>query len=134
GQPVGDVLETDLVGIEHRAAAIDRPAIAIEPDHVDIARTRRDTFFEDARTLVDHRVHHALEDLVVRDHALLAAEALQGLVDQLFDFRIGQRRARPCLVFVIALAGLLAETAGFAQRIRDFRLDAAVLAGAPADT
>src|ERR1700676_3712335 len=39
-QPVGDVLEADLVGIIHRAAAIDRPAIAVEPDHVDIARAR----------------------------------------------------------------------------------------------
>src|SRR5258707_11527539 len=75
-QPVGDMLEANLVGIEHRAAAIDRPAIAIEPDHVDVARTRRDAFFEDARTLVDHRIHHVLEDLFVPDDALLAAEPL----------------------------------------------------------
>src|SRR5256886_9651978 len=132
-QPVGDVLEADLVGIEHRAAAVDRPAIAIEPDYVDVARTRRDALFEDARTLVDHRVHHALQDFVVADDALLAAETLQGLVDQLFDLGIGQRRARAALILVVALAGLLAEAAGFAQRVGDFRLDAAVLARAPAD-
>src|SRR5262245_41464898 len=70
-ETISNVLQPDLVGVEHRAAAIDRPAITIEPDHVDIARTRRDVLFEDARTLVDHRVHHALEDLVVADDALL---------------------------------------------------------------
>src|SRR6266850_4146424 len=78
---VGDVLQPDLVGIEHRAAAIDRPAVAIEPDHVDVARTRRDALFEDARALVDHRVHHALQNFVVADDALLAPQTLQGLVD-----------------------------------------------------
>src|SRR5581483_5259571 len=48
-QPVGDVLETDAVGPEHRAAAIDRPAVAVEPDHVDVARPRRDALVEDLR-------------------------------------------------------------------------------------
>src|ERR1019366_10661470 len=115
------------------AAAIDRPAITIEPDHIDIARTRRDLFLQDPRAFVDHRIHHALENFVVADHAALAPEPLQGLVDQLLHFRIGQRRARSALVFVVALAGLLAEAAGFAQRVGDFRLDAAILARAPAD-
>ena len=65
--------------------------------------------------------------------ALLAAEPLQGLVDQLLDLGIGQRRARARFILVVALAGLLAEAAGFAQRVGDLRLDAAVLARAPAD-
>ncbi len=65
--------------------------------------------------------------------ALLAAETLQGLVDQFLDFGIGHRCARTRFVFVIALAGLLAEAAGFAQGVGDFRLDAAVFARAPAD-
>src|SRR5258707_2393362 len=73
GETVGDVLETDLVGIEHRAAAIDRPAVTIKPDHVDVARPRCNALFEDARPLIDHRVHHAFEDFVVADDALLAA-------------------------------------------------------------
>ena len=55
------------------------------------------------------------------------------LVDQLLDLRIGQRRARALLIFVVALAGLLAEAAGLAQRVGDLRLDAAILARAPAD-
>src|SRR6185437_16166867 len=100
------------------------------PDHIDIARTRRDLLFQNPGALVDHRIHHALEDLVVADRAALAPQPLQRLIDQLLDFRIGQRRARARLIFVIALAGLLAETAGFAQRVGDFRLDAAILARA----
>src|ERR1700754_932052 len=132
-QTIGDVLETDLVGVEHRASAIDRPAVAIKPDHVDVARPRRDALFEDARTLVDHRVHHALEDFVVADDALLASQTLQRLVDQLLDLGIGQRRARAAFILVVALAGLLAEATGFAQRVGNFRLDAAVLTRAPAD-
>ena len=63
----------------------------------------------------------------------LRPSRVQRLVDQLFHLRIGQRRARPCLIFVVALAGLLAEAAGLAQRIGDFRLDAAILARTPAD-
>ncbi len=76
--------------------------------------------FEDARALVDHRVHHALEDLVVADDALLAAEALQRLVDQLLDFRIRQRRARAAFILVVALAGLLAEAPGLRTARRRF--------------
>src|SRR6266550_3288303 len=127
------MLQADLIGIEHRAAAIDRPAIAIEPDHVDIARTRGDALFQYPRALVDHRIHHALEDFLVADDAALAAKPCQGLVDQLLDVRIGQRRARTALIFVVTLAGLLAEASGLAQRVRDLRLDAAILPRAPAD-
>src|SRR5262249_61644005 len=94
---------------------------------------RGDALVEDLRTLVDHRVHHALEDLVVGDSATLAPEPGQRLVDQLLDLGVGQRRTRAAFIFVIALAGLLAEAAGFAQRVGDLRLDAAVLARAPAD-
>src|SRR5262249_23702929 len=128
-----DVLEADRIGPEHRAAAIDRPAITIEPDHVDVAWTCGDALVEDLRALVDHRIHHALEDLLVADVAALLAELLQGLLDQLLDMGTGQRRAGAAFILVIALAGLLAEAAGFAERVGNFRLDAAILARAPAD-
>ena len=36
---------------------------------------RRDLLLENPRTLVDHRIHHALDDLLVADHAALAAES-----------------------------------------------------------
>src|SRR5580698_7041023 len=108
------MLEADLIGIEHWTAAIDRPAIAIEPDHIDIARPRRDFLLEDPRAFIDHRIHHALENLVVADDAALAPEPLQRLVDQLLDIGIRHRRPRARFIFVIALAGFLAEAAGFA--------------------
>src|SRR5258708_6471729 len=127
------MLEADLIGVDHGAAGIEGPAITVEPDHIDVARTRRDLFLEDSRALVDHRIHHALENFVIADHAALAPEPLQGFIDQLLYFRIGQRRARAGLVLVIALAGLLAEASGFAQGVGNLRLDAAVLARAPAD-
>src|SRR6202041_1459545 len=127
------MLQADLIGIEHRAAAIDRPAIAIEPDHIDIAGARRDLFFENSRAFIDHRIHHALEDFLVADDAALAPQTLQRLVDQLLDFGIGQRRPRTGFIFVVALAGLLAEASGFAQSVRDFRFDAAILPRPPAD-
>ena len=38
GQPVADIGQPDLIGIEHRSAAPDRKAVAIDPDHVDVAR------------------------------------------------------------------------------------------------
>src|SRR6266545_460994 len=36
-EPITDVREPDLVGMEHRAAAPRRPAVAVDPDHVDVA-------------------------------------------------------------------------------------------------
>src|SRR3990172_4907356 len=63
--PVADRLEADLVGPEHRAAAVDGPAVAVDPDHVDVTRADRDLLLEDLRPLVDHRVEQPLEDLLV---------------------------------------------------------------------
>src|SRR5712692_10351626 len=69
--PVADGLEPDLVRPEHRAAPVDRPAVAVDPDHVDVARADRELLLEDLRSLVHHRVEQALEDLLVRDRAAL---------------------------------------------------------------
>ena len=75
----------------------------------------------------DHR--HIMLHFVVADDALLAA-ALQGLVDQ-FRLPIGQRRASR-LHTCNSLAGLR-QNARPRTAHRRFRLDAAVLARAPAD-
>ena len=57
---------------------------------------QRDAFFEDARALVDQRVHQALDDLLVADLARRDAERLAVLVDHLVDDRrSGSRRACP---------------------------------------
>src|SRR5580704_3807712 len=64
-------LQSDRVGVEHRAAAIDRPAVAVDPDDVDVGGALGFTLFEDFRALVDHRIEAALEDFSVADLALL---------------------------------------------------------------
>src|SRR5947209_10543668 len=43
-QPVADRPEADLIGPEHRAAAIDGPAVAVHPDDVDVAGANRLAF------------------------------------------------------------------------------------------
>src|SRR6202795_3586777 len=54
GRHVGvDLLEPDLVGVEHGAPAVAREAVAVEVGDVDVARAERDTLLEDARPLVD---------------------------------------------------------------------------------
>src|ERR1051326_9375291 len=74
GEPVADPGEPDLVGVGHRAAAPHRPAVAVDPDHVDVARPTGDALLEDARALVDHRVDHALDDLLLVDRSSRDAE------------------------------------------------------------
>src|ERR1700730_287299 len=64
GQSVADVSQPQLIGIVHWPGAPHRPAIAIDPDHIDVAGARRDALFENARTLVDHWENHALDDLL----------------------------------------------------------------------
>src|SRR3546814_4264133 len=55
---------------EHRTAAIDRPAIAIYPHDIDVARALCLAFGEDQRAFVDHRIEGALDDLGLADLAL----------------------------------------------------------------
>ena len=42
--------------LEHRAAAVDRPAVNIDPDYVDVGGADRLALFEDLRSLIDHRI------------------------------------------------------------------------------
>src|SRR6185503_11797225 len=131
----------DVVGPPHRAAAIDRPAVAVDPDHVDVERALGHAFFQDLGALVDHRIEAALEDLLVRDGAAGDAELLRGLLDDLLDLRVGDRRAVGQVVLVVAGPGLLAEPAELADRVGDVASIAHValfllllaLADAPAD-
>src|SRR5690606_16191399 len=127
-----DLVEADIVGIARRAAAIDRPAIAIDPDHVDIARPRRDAFFKDLRGLVDHRIDAALEDFLIRNGTAGDALLLRDLLDNLLDHRIGDRRPAARLVAVIAGIRLLAEAAKLADGVGDRAFHALALADAPA--
>src|SRR5713101_767655 len=42
-----DLLEANLVGVEHRAPAVAREAVAVEVRDVDVARAERDALLED---------------------------------------------------------------------------------------
>src|SRR5690554_2630991 len=64
-----DLIQSDLVGPEHRPPAVRREAIAVYPDNIDIRCAASDAFLEDLRTLVDHDVHATLEDFLVADRA-----------------------------------------------------------------
>src|SRR5476651_1124027 len=119
-QGVVDGFQADhVVGPPHRAAAIDRPAVAVDPDDVDVERALGHLLLEDLGALVHHREQAALHDLLVGDGAAGDAELLRGLLDDLLDLGIGDRRAVGQIVLVVARAGLLAEAAELADRIGD---------------
>src|SRR3569832_802103 len=58
--PLGDHGRPNQVRPEHRPAAIDRPAVAVDPDDIDVRGAKRDAFLQDLRPLVDHRIEAAL--------------------------------------------------------------------------
>src|SRR5690606_11399570 len=89
---------------EHRAAAIDRPAIAVNPHDIDVARALRLAFGEDQRAFVDHRVKRALDDFLIGDFALLDPRLLAEFLDDLGDARAFRRLA---LVVIVGRARLL---------------------------
>ena len=75
--PVEQRRQTDGVGIEHRAAAIAREAIARRPDHIDVGRAQRDALLQNAEALVEQRIQAALDDLLLAC-ARAAAPAARG--------------------------------------------------------
>src|SRR3954468_10562992 len=103
---------------EHWAAAIDGPAVAVDPHHFDIRRALGDPFLKDLRALVDHRIERALDDLFIADLAALDAFLLGEILDDLLDH---WRRRRPPLLVVIveARALFLAPSIDRAQSVAD---------------
>src|SRR5712691_9818643 len=132
-QPVTDRLEPDLIGPEHRATAIDGPAVAVHPDDVDVARPDGLAFLEDLGAFVDHRVEQTLADLVVRDRSALHFGLPGDFLDDALDLGIGLRRAIAAFVLVEPAARLLTEASHLAEAVGDGRTLAAALADAPAD-
>src|SRR2546425_2360178 len=124
--------QADRVGPEHRAAAVDRPAVAVHPDDVDVAGARRHLLLEDLGALVHHRIEQALEDLIVGDRPARDAHLGGDVHDDLLDVGIG-RRAPLLVVLVVTGPRLLAEAAELADAVGHRRLHAAALPNAPAD-
>src|SRR5690606_37939687 len=111
---------------EHRAAAIDRPAIAIDPHDIDIARALRLAFGQNQRAFVDHRIERALDNFLIGDLALFDPGPLAKFFD---DFGDAGAFRRTALVVIIIESRLLflAPAAFGAQRVAD-RFDAVGIA------
>src|SRR4029453_7674239 len=90
---VVDLLQTDPVGKEHRAASIAWESISVHVNHVDVSGAQRDSFIQHPRSLVDERVDRSLENLIVAQQFLANAGRGGHLVNQLDDIRIGDRLA-----------------------------------------
>jgi signal transduction histidine kinase/CheY-like chemotaxis protein len=130
--PVADRLEAGLVGPEHGAAAVDGPAVAVDPDDVDVAGPDGQALLEDLGRLVHHRVEQPLEDLLVGESPARDAGRLRDLGDDPLDLGVGMGRAIPTLVTVEAGSGLLAEAPHLAEPVGHRSPGAAGLADAPA--
>ena len=59
-----DVVQSDLVGIEHGSAAEGRKSISIEVHDVDVGGSLRDAVLDDAGAFIDQRIDAALDDLL----------------------------------------------------------------------
>src|SRR5262249_14071498 len=116
----------------HRSAAMDREAVAVDPDHVDIAGPLRDPLPQDARALIDHREQQTFDDLVLAEDAACDAALRRRIGDQLLHLRIGFRGARAGLIKVETARRLLAVAATFTELVRDRRRKPLGLAHAPA--
>jgi len=118
---IEDRWKPDLVGVEHRTAAIRGETVPCEIDDVDVARPQRNPLLEHPCAFVDERVDRPIENLRVADGATPHAGRRGRVFDQREDFRIWRRFA----VFAIAippLASLLAEPPHLDQLVGDKRL------------
>lgn len=59
----GDLRQAETVRPVHGAAAMGGEAVAVNPDHVDVAGARGDALFKKKRAFVDQRAEAALDDL-----------------------------------------------------------------------
>ena len=114
-----DLLEPDLVGVEHGAAPVAREAVAVQVGDVDIARAQRDALFENAGAFIDEGPEAALEDLLVADLPSRDATLLGRCRDQCLDFGIGPGSPRAGLVAVPPASRLLAEAPLLAEPVAD---------------
>ena len=119
---VVDRLQANQIGPEHRAAAITREAVAVDPDDVDVAGPLCQAFVEDLRPFVDQRIHAPLQDLLVGDLAPGDPLCLGDRDDELLDLRVSDRCPAARLVAMPAGAGLLPETAQLADPIGHGRI------------
>src|SRR5882724_883207 len=111
------------IGIEHRAAAVRRKAVAREVDHVDVGSAQRDAFLEDVRAFVGEGVDAALDDLVVRDRPRLEAHLFPVGGEHPVHLGIRDGFTVAGLIAIPAAAGLLAEPAFLGDAVGEFSID-----------
>src|SRR5690606_38562055 len=104
-------LEADLVGPEHRATAVDREPVTVDPDDIHLERTLGDALFEDLGAFVDHHIEAALEDFLVADLPRGDTLLLTEFLDQTVHLRIRDRGTAAGFVLVDTSAGLLTQPA-----------------------
>src|SRR6266404_2742825 len=113
-EPVPNIPKPDAVGVMHRPAAIDREAVAVDPDHVDIAGALCDALVQNTGALIDHREQQTFDHRVLAECAARDAALRRGIDDQLLDLGIRFRGARAWLIKIEAARGLLAVAAALA--------------------
>src|SRR5438876_12416000 len=111
-----NLLQANRISPEHRSAGGGRPAIAVEPDDVDVGGALRDALFKDPRALVDHGIKQPLQDLLILNLAWPIAPPLGERGDDRFDF-CGRSRDPLCIVVVVPLRRLLAAPVALAEQI-----------------
>src|SRR5260370_32974713 len=113
-EPVANIPKPYAVGVMHRPAAIDREAVAVDPDHVDIAGALGDALAQNAGALIDHWEQQTFDHRVLAECAARNAALPRGVDDQRLDLGIRFRGARAWLIKIVAARGLLAVAAALA--------------------
>src|SRR5262249_5122432 len=119
--PVQDPWQPYGISIPHRAAPMDREAISIQVDDVDIDRSERVALFQDSGSLVDQGIDAAIDNLFGRDLPLLDPGFGGPFSDQVGHFRVAVGPAI-LIILVPARAGLLPVTAHLTQPVLGNRL------------
>ena len=103
--------------VEHRTSAVAGKSVAVNPDQVDVARSKGEAFFEDPGAFIDEGEDAALDNLVSGERAALDAELPRHALDEERNLGIGDGRAAAFLVAIEARAGLLPEPSELANPI-----------------
>ena len=94
-------------------------SITVDINDINIASALGNTFFEDPCSLVDQRVDHPGDDLLVAKGTGLDCKAPRLGTNQSLHFRIRQALASFRIIAVITCAGFLAQATHFNQLIGD---------------
>jgi len=108
--------------IPHRAAAVRRKAVTVDPDDVDVARAKRHSVTQYFFAGLYQRADDAAGDLFVAHiGVLLHGGFFRELSKELLDLLIANRFAAPFGVLIEAFPGFLAQALLFVQAVENRR-------------